>query len=643
MLYRLEGVRVRLGGEVILDGADFQHNPDEHLVLVGRNGAGKSTLLRLVAGELDTDRGRLVRTRQLSVARLEQHFEGASGTTVLAHAMGAFSRVRQLEEQLQETLRELELRPDDEELLELLHRWQQALEAHDPYRLEAAARTALTTLGLPDALHERPVEQLSGGQRTRLALTRALLEPADLLLLDEPTNHLDLFGAAGLMELLAQRRGAFLVATHDRELIDRVGEAVVEVENGRLRRWPGGYARFCETKAGETASQLKAWERQREYIAKTEDFIRRNIAGQKTRQAQARRRELEKLERLETPAAADPVAAFAWGSVPASGEVAVGTEDLAAGYGGRPLLTGVDLVVRRGERVALVGANGAGKTTLLRVLAGRLPPLGGRVRLGHNVITGWYDQELADLPEEGSVLDCLWAAHPSWNPTQVRGWAARFGFSGETVERPVAGLSGGERGRLSLARILASNPNLLFLDEPTNHLDLPTCEALEEALQVYPGVVLVVSHDRRLLERLATRVLLVEDGRVDERQRVADAMPGASPAAPPSDPAASVGDGRRRSPLAAEERRLRRDVERLEAEVADLEAEIERRHRVVAAGDEAMADREVWSDHERLRTVQGEIDDARDGLEDLEEHWAEAGEDLEALRHRLEEIRAELG
>ncbi len=641
MLYRLEAIRVRLGGEVILDGADFQHNPGERLALVGRNGAGKTTLLRLLAGELVPDGGRVRTQRDLRIARLRQHFEAPPGTTVLAYAMDAFARARRLEEELERVAAELAGRPDDRDLLDRLERLQEAIEASGLWRAEADARALLAAFGLGREDLERDVAELSGGQRTRLALARALLEPADLLLLDEPTNHLDLIAAGALAERLAARPGAALVATHDRDLIDRFATGIVEVSGGRLRRWPAPYRAYREAKAAAESAQLRAWRRQQEHIRKTEEFIRRNIAGQNTRQAQARRKELERLERVERPESADPVPAFVWRDVPRCGEIAVRVEGLAAGYGGVPVLHDVNLVVRRGERVAVVGGNGSGKTTLLRTLAGRLPPLAGRVVLGHRVAAGWYDQELADLPAEGTVVDAIWAVHPRWSPTEVRAWAARFGFPGEAADRPVAGLSGGERGRLALARLLASSPNLLLLDEPTNHLDLPTCEALEDALLAFPGSVVLVSHDRRLVERVAHRIVLLEGGRAREVASLSEALGRAGPRPADRRGCGSAG-ARRRTPLAEERRRLRRDVERLRREVGELEAEIERRQRAIAEGEAALADRTVWGDPGRLREVQGAIAAARDGLDALEERWAEAAEDLEALEARLAEVEAEL-
>ena len=644
MLYRLEGIRVRLGGSVVLDDLDFQHNPGEHLALVGRNGSGKTTLLRLLAGELEPDAGRVRFAKEIRVVRLEQHFTAPPGTTVLAHALGAFEHLHELEAELGRTTEALAERPDDEALLERFQALHDALEASGLYRTEAQARTMLSAFGLGGPYLERPVEALSGGQRTRLALVRALLSPGDLLLLDEPTNHLDLFGAAALAGILREYPGALLVATHDRALIDRIAHRVVEVEGGRLRRWPAGYEAYREAKAQAVAADIRAWERQQEQIRKTETFIRKNIAGQKTRQAQARRKALERLERLERPAAAEPPPAFVWREVARSGDVVLAAERLVAGYGGVPVVRAEGLALRRGDRVAVIGANGQGKTTLLRTLAGKLPPVEGRVTVGHGVTWGWYDQELADLPATGTVLDALWAVQPRWNPQELRAWLARFGFSGEDAELELPGLSGGERGRLTLARILAAGPNLLFLDEPTNHLDLPTCEALEQALAAFPGTLLVVSHDRRLLERVATRVLLVAGGTVEEHRDVASAMAAADGGRPEARErtAPAPRAGSRRSPLAEEARKLRRDVERLRRRVGELEADIEARQRAVTEGEEAMADRQVWSDPARLREVQESVRAAREALPGLEEAWAEAAEDLEALEARLAEIERTL-
>ncbi len=641
MLYRLSGARVRLGGREILAGADFQHNPGEHLALVGPNGAGKTTLIRLLMGELELEAGRLERARGLRVTHLPQHVTAPAGTTALEYAMGAFARIAELERELDAVAERLGERPDDEALLDRFNVLQTTLEAYDPYRAEARVLTALAAFGLGGDLARRPMDELSGGQRIRLALARVLLEPADLLLLDEPTNHLDLFGAQALIQLLRERRGAFLVASHDRHLIDAVAETVVELERGRLRRWPGGYEKYRRAKAQAEETERRAWRRQQEHISKTETFIRRNLAGQKTRQAQARRKELDRLERLERPVSEERGAAFIWGEVSRTGDVTVVAEGLSVGYG-TPVVSGVDFVLHRGDHLGVLGANGSGKTTLLKTLAGRISALAGRVRLGHGVVPAWYDQELADLPPSGTVLDALWEVHPRWSPGQVRSWAARFGFSGDAVEVDVAALSGGEKGRLALARILAQNPNFLFLDEPTNHLDLPTCEALESALEAYPGTLVLVSHDRRLLERAAGRFLLLADGRAVETASVEEALGLAGVVAVKKPPAAGHTAARRRSPLAEEERRLRADLERLRGELARTEEEIDRRHRTIAEGQEAMADRTVWSDPGRLKAVQAELSSARDGLDELEERWAETAEDVESLEARLTEIRAEL-
>ncbi len=645
MLYRLEGLTVRLGGTVILDGLDFQHNPGEHLALVGRNGSGKTTLLRLLAGDLEPDSGRVRFAKETRVVKLDQHFRAAPGTTVLQYALGAFAHLHELEARLERTTAALAEHPDDDALLEALQDLQDAIEGSGLYRTEAEARSTLAAFGLGRALLDRPVEALSGGQRTRLALVRALLAPGDLLLLDEPTNHLDLFGAAALAEILRELPTAVLVATHDRELIDRVAHQVVEVDRGRLRRWPAGYAAYREAREQALAADVKAWERQQEHIRKTEAFIRKNIAGQKTRQAQARRKALEKLERLERPSGTEPPPAFVWREVARSGDVVLAAEDLDAGYGGRPVVHVEQLVLRRGERLAVLGPNGAGKTTLLRTLAGKLPPVAGRVSLGHGVTWGWYDQELADLPREGTVLDALWSVQPRWNPQELRSWLARFGFSGDDAELDVSGLSGGERGRLTLARILASGPNLLFLDEPTNHLDLPTCEALEQALAAFPGTLVVVSHDRRFLEAVTNRVILVSGGTAIEHRSIAGALTaaGVAGATPePTEPQRRPSSGNRRSPLAEEVRKLRRDVARLRERVASLEEAIEARHRSIAEGEESMADRQIWADPGRLQEIQHTVETARTELTGLEEEWTEAAGDLEALEERLQALEEEL-
>jgi len=465
---------------------------------------------------------------------------------------------------------------------------------------------------------------------------RALLSPASLLLLDEPTNHLDLVGVEFLARELAARESAVLLVTHDRELVDRVGGEILELHGGRLERYPSGYARYRREREARRAQARKAWQLQQAEIARQEEFIRRNIAGQNTRQAQARQKLLDRIERLEPPEPDLAPVAMRWPTAGRSGTRVLEAEGLAVGWQ-RPLLEDVALTLRRGERMAVVGRNGAGKSTLLRTLAGRSAPLAGRLALGAGVVPGWYDQDQAELPDFASVLDALLEARPDWAAAEARAWAGRFGFSGERAESATTTLSGGERARLALARLIALGPNLMLLDEPTNHLDLPTCEALEEALDSYPGAVVLVSHDRRLVERVSTEVLLLEGGRAELVSRVEDAFARIG-LAPAKTAERERPVGPRRSAREEERRRLRREAARVRERADALAGELDEADRRVRELEARQCEPDVYGDPARARETAAEVEAARRRADELLEAWGDAEETAVELESRLAAI-----
>jgi ATP-binding cassette subfamily F protein 3 len=522
------------------------------------------------------------------------------------------------------------------------HQLQEELERLDGYRARPRAEATLDGLGIPKAMHLRPLETLSGGERTRVALARALLSLAPLLLLDEPTNHLDLVGVEFLAQELARRSGALLLVTHDRELVDRVGGEILELHGGRIERFPGGYARYRRERERRREQGRRAYELQQGEIARQEEFIRRNIAGQNTRQAQARQKLLDRIARLEPPEPDLPPLRVRWPETGRSGERVLEAEGLAVGWAG-PLLRGVTLSLRRGERVAVVGRNGAGKTTLLHTLAGRLPALSGSLRFGTGVVPGWYDQDQADVPAGKTVLGALLDVRPEWAPAEARGWAARFAFSGEAAEAATETLSGGERARVALARLIALAPNLMLLDEPTNHLDLATCEVLEEALAGFAGALVLVSHDRRLVERVATGVLFLEGEAGFHLNRVEEAFArlGLAPAPRAKDTDAERAP--RRSALEEERRRLRRDSARAREHANDLARQVEQAEARLSEIEELLCRREVYSDLERARELGEEAASLREGRDGLSDDWVAAEEDAEALARRLAELEQQRG
>jgi ATP-binding cassette, subfamily F, member 3 len=639
VLYRLDHVRVAFGPREVLADVSLQHNPGEKLVLVGRNGSGKTTILNVVGGEQEVESGRVERASAVEIGRVEQLLGSGGDLAVRDFCLRAFPRLVEVEAEL--SALEVALHGGSEEAAHRYHELHDEYDHLDGYRARPRVAAALEAVGLGPAFHDRIVETLSGGERTRVALVRALLSRSPLLLLDEPTNHLDLLGVEFLCRELAAREGAVLVVTHDRELIDRIGGEILELHGGRLERYSGGYARYRRERAARREQQRKAYELQRAEIERQQEFIRRNIAGQNTKQAQSRQKLLDRIERLPAPEPDLGTVRLRWPHLGRSGERVLECEDLAVGWD-RPLLAGVTLTLRRNERLAVVGRNGSGKTTLLTTLAGKQAALGGRIRFGSGVVPGAYDQDHAEVPERVTVLAAVMAVRPDWTPAEGRAWAGRFGFSGTRADALTDTLSGGERARLALARLIAQGPNLLLLDEPTNHLDMPTCEALEEALTDYPGAVVLVSHDRRLVEQIATEVLLLDGGRAEPVNRVDEAF---ARIGLPSGKATPKGEQRsatpRRSAIEEERRRLRRDAARARELLAGLAADLERAEARLREIDELLCDRAVYSDHVQAAALAREGEELRQNRDDAMEAWVEAEDDAAALEARLAELAQE--
>ncbi len=626
----MDDVVVEFGGQRLLGPLSFQHNPGEKLVLVGRNGTGKTTLLKVIAGELTPTSGRVERARGLSVAYLEQILREDPSLPVLTFVLRGIPDLLELEAQREELASTL----DDPKTLAVFSAIEEKLERLGAATARPRAQALLQGLGIPQDLHERPLRELSGGQKTRVALARALLSPCDLLLLDEPSNHLDLLGATFLARTLGERKGAVLLVTHDRFLVDAVGSEILELAGGTLERYPGPFARYLKERVARREQQRRAFELQQAEIARQEEFIRRNIAGQNTRQAQARQKLLAKTERLEPPPPDPEPVKLRWPQTPRGGDRVLEVHRLAVGYT-EPLVRDASFVLRRGDRVALVGANGAGKTTLLKTLAGLLPPLAGSIRLGTGVVVGYSDQEQGAVAS-GTPLSLLLEARPDWTPAEARAWAGAFAFSGEKAEAPTEVLSGGERSRLQLALLLARAPNLLLLDEPTNHLDIPSCQVLEEALQEFPGAVLFVSHDRALVEAVAEAVLLLEGGQVVPVNSVAEAFARLGLEKPKEKPERTAAP--RRSLQAEEKRRLAREIARTERELRVVEGDLLETEKMLAELEAALTLPELAAAPEKLRELAEAIQRARVRQDRLWERWVELSQKVEDTKRLLAAI-----
>jgi len=593
VLYRFDRVRKSYGPKEVLREATWQHNPGQKVGLVGRNGAGKTTLLRIALGREEPDAGEFHKANAVRIATVDQALEADLAETLHDYAAGAFADLHAIESKL----REMEHRMAEGDSSSALHDRYDALthrfENEGGYEMVAEVEKALSGLGFAREDFNRRLGELSGGQKNRAMLARAILSSPDVLLLDEPTNHLDFNAVEFLEEYLARSRRAYLVVTHDRRFLDRVAEEIVDLENGRLTAYSGGYTSYRRQKAERILTAQRAFDKQQEFIEKEKEYIRRNIAGVNSRQAKGRRTRLERVERLEKPVEDGTSVAFRFDAARIGGRSFLRAKDLDAGYvAGSPIVRGASFELLRGERLAILGENGTGKTTLLKTLAGRLAPLSGTVTIGHDVSIGYYDQELSDLDPRKRAIDAVWDEHPDETEEAMRSYLARFAFRGDDVFAPIEGLSGGEKGRLTLAVVMRQRHNLLLLDEPTNHLDLDSREALEESLEDFPGSIVFVSHDRAFIDRLATRVIDLRDGRAvampgnysetaearRRRRERPEPMPAPSAAAPASSvqerPAAKP--ARRESSAADKEAaKRRRRIKALEEKIASLEAEVE--------------------------------------------------------------------
>ncbi|MBD3222277.1 ATP-binding cassette domain-containing protein [bacterium] len=512
-LLSLQDASFDYGREPILAGVDLALHAGNRYALVGPNGAGKTTLLGVLAGEITLQGGQRQLTGGVEMRYLRQESEiGGAGAMdrplreVVRET--AFAAELALEAELAEVNAALAADHDQPDLVARQGRLQTEFERLDGYDLDTRLSTALSGVGLSRRLWQQPVASLSGGERRRAALAAVLLGRAGLLLLDEPTNHLDLDSCEWLEGFLAGWSGTAVIISHDRWFLDRVASRTLHLERGRLTEYAGNYSAYERASGERRKQELAAWQRQQDHIRQTEAFIRKNIEGQKTKQAQARRKQLEKLDRVERPLAELTGFRFDLRPARASGGTVLEAEGLAKRFGDHALLEGLDLHVARGDRIGIIGPNGCGKTTLLRILAGLEAPDRGRVVRGHNVDLGVYDQNLALVSDHNTVLGEMQAVDPAATLGDLRSFLGAFAFGEDLVDRPVADLSGGERGRLALLRLIKEGHNTLLLDEPTNHLDVRSRASLEQALLAFDGTLVMVSHDRRFLDRLVERLVV---------------------------------------------------------------------------------------------------------------------------------------
>ncbi|UCB52284.1 MAG: ABC-F family ATP-binding cassette domain-containing protein, partial [Candidatus Zixiibacteriota bacterium] len=493
-LVSLKNISKSYGTDLVLDDISWQIEEGRKIGLLGSNGAGKTTLFRTITGELHPDRGEVVRTRKSRLAFLRQEYQLEDDLTLFDEMLKPFSELLKLHDELRDLEKEMSSADDPRRLLERYGKLQLEYENKGGYSYENKMETVLYGLGFRKEDFDKSVNVLSGGEKNRAALASVLLSEPNLLLLDEPTNHLDIEGTEWLEQYLAEFPGTVILVSHDRYFLDRVIREVVELEDHKITRYVGNFSSYVIQKAQRMEKGLKEYEAQQEYIRRTEDFIRRNIAGQKTKQAQSRRKTLEKLERLEKPKSKSKKMKISFSPTKRTSRALVWTENLSKSFNLKALFENVNFSIERYDRVGLIGPNGCGKTTFLKILMGGEAGGSGKVNVGSNLDVGYYDQEHEGLDVENSVAEEIWKANPRMLLADLRSSLARFLFTGDDVFRKVKSFSGGEQSRVVLAKLILSKPNFLILDEPTNHLDIASREVLENALAEFGGTLLVVSH-----------------------------------------------------------------------------------------------------------------------------------------------------
>lgn len=628
------------GADLVLSNIKLEIHTRDRIALVGRNGSGKSTLLKIIAGELAYDSGEIIKPKEVTIGFLDQHTGLVSDRTIWDEMLTVFEHLRSMEKRL----RNLEQEMAKEETYTDEGKYKQILSEYDylqhefkelgGYQYEADIRSVLHGLNFSTFNYqETKISNLSGGQKTRLALGKLLLSKPDILILDEPTNHLDIDTLTWLEQYLQSYDGAILIVSHDRYFLDKLVNQVYECAQTTLTKYVGNYSQYLVQKAENYERDLKMYEKQQDEIARMKEFIAKNLTrASTTKRAQSRRKALERMQMIDKPHRDDKSANFSFQIERQSGNEVLNVVDLAIGYGANQISKNIHFRIQRGDSIALLGPNGVGKSTLLKTIVGQLQALSGNIHFGANVTIAYYDQEQANLTSNKRVLNELWDEYPTKTEKEIRTILGNFLFSGDDVLKTVSTLSGGEKARLSLAKLMMLNANFLILDEPTNHLDLDSKEILENALVDFPGTILFVSHDRYFINRIATKVFeLSTDGVTEylgdydyyiekkeemmEIQKLSEESEHNQTQEPASDLDAKTRYEQEKE-LKKVERQKKRRIEEIETLIESLEMEI-------AEKEQQFLHPEIYSDHTKVAELNKEIEKAKAKIETLLEEWSE--------------------
>ncbi|MDS4783036.1 ABC-F family ATP-binding cassette domain-containing protein [Streptococcus pneumoniae] len=619
-------------GEVLFDNINLQVDERDRIALVGKNGAGKSTLLKILVGEEEPTSGEINKKKDISLSYLAQDSRFESENTIYDEMLHVFNDLRRTERQLRQM--ELEMGEKSGEDLDKLmsdyDRLSENFRQAGGFTYEADIRAILNGFKFDESMWQMKIAELSGGQNTRLALAKMLLEKPNLLVLDEPTNHLDIETIAWLENYLVNYSGALIIVSHDRYFLDKVATITLDLTKHSLDRYVGNYSRFVELKEQKLVTEAKNYEKQQKEIAALEDFVNRNLVrASTTKRAQSRRKQLEKMERLDKPEAGKKSANMTFQSEKTSGNVVLTVENAAVGYDGEVLSQPINLDLRKMNAVAIVGPNGIGKSTFIKSIVDQIPFIKGEKRFGANVEVGYYDQTQSKLTPSNTVLDELWNDFKLTPEVEIRNRLGAFLFSGDDVKKSVGMLSGGEKARLLLAKLSMENNNFLILDEPTNHLDIDSKEVLENALIDFDGTLLFVSHDRYFINRVATHVLeLSENGStlylgdydyyVEKKATAEMSQTEEASTSNQAKEASPVNDYQAQKESQKEVRKLMRQIESLEAEIEELESQSQ-------AISEQMLE---TNDADKLIELQAELDKISHRQEEAMLEWEELSEQV---------------
>ncbi len=639
MLFRLQDVWKGYGGTEILKGVSFQVNPNEKVGLVGRNGAGKTTVFRLIIGQEAADDGEVIKMNGLKLGLLDQHVDFGEAENVHTAALSAFKEIHDIEAEMRLLEKQMETDHSDA----VLNRYadlQTEFEHADGFSYAAKAEAVLLGMGFAAESWGDDVRTLSGGQKNRLGMVRLLLSNADVMLLDEPTNHLDVNAVEWLEEFLKTYEKTYVVISHDRYFLDRTTTRVIEMDRGQAVTYKGNYSKYLEERELRREQQIREYENQQQLINKTQEFIRKNLEGQKTKQAKSRRTLLARMERIEAVTSEKSGGNFGLRQVQRTGNNVLTAEDLTIGYGEKVLASKLNFSLHRGDALGIIGGNGTGKTTLIKTILGNIRELDGKIHWGTKVNIGYYSQNLEGLEPRNEVIQELRRVAPTADNNTLRGFLAKFLFMGEDVFKPVSALSGGEKGRLALAKLIYSQKNVLILDEPTNHLDIPSRESLENALEEYDGTIIAVSHDRFFLDKIANQMLSFEpDGRVldydgnytefHDWKLATDGVRGTNARSE----LGAIANGLRETPKTKEQKPNTEPLSKnqrnlLEKRIAEIEKLIPTLESEAAELTSQMSEPNIAADFERLNTLSAEHKALETRIQDLYNEWDKAAGEL---------------